>query len=86
LAVVASRCEYNYGFSGRVGFLYDSAKDQMKWIGLSAKQHLGTVMRIGEVMALRDEDYQKAKVKAIETPQSSMAAALKAAFGDGGTQ
>jgi len=58
LAGVASQCEPAFGAMGRTGFLYDSAKDQLRWHDLSAKNHVRTIMRIGEVMALSDEDYE----------------------------
>ena len=83
LAVVTSRCEYAYGFSGRVGFLYQSAKDQLKWNGLSVKAYLSLVMQIGTVMSLSDEDYHKEKGKVVAMSTADIDAVFIAAFGKG---
>jgi hypothetical protein len=60
LAYVASQCEYNYGAMGRAGYLYESVKDQLKWAGMTVKNHIRTVMRIGDLMSMNDEDYKDA--------------------------
>lgn len=83
LAHIASSCEFNYGAMSRVGYLYDSAKDQVKWHGLSVKKYIKMVMKIGQIVVLKDEDYQKEKVKAVKSSNTDIASALIAAFGDG---
>jgi len=82
LAVVCSKCEYAYGAMGRVGFSYDSAKDQLKWSDLSVKKWVSLVMEVGRYMALDDKDWKKIKAPKTEGT-AGMAAALVAAFGDG---
>jgi len=83
LANVAVKCEFNDGGTGRVGFLYDSVKDQLKWARLSVKNHIGTIFKVGQILALSEDDYKKAKVKAMNMSSSSIAETLIAAFGDG---
>jgi len=68
---------------GRVGYLYDSIKDQLRWNHLCVKQYVGLISTIGQIMALSDEDYSKEKVKAMKMSSSSLAEALITAFGDG---
>ena len=40
-------------------FLYESAKDTLKWHGLSVKEHIVTIMHIGTLYHLSDEDFAK---------------------------
>ena len=40
-------------------FLYESAKDTLKWHGLSVKEHITTIMHIGTLYHLSDEDFAK---------------------------
>jgi len=68
---------------GRVGFLYESVKDQLKWNSLSQKCYTKLLCGVGKIMALSDEDYKKEKVKATKMSNSSIAETLKSAFGDG---
>lgn len=68
---------------GRVGFLYDSVKDQLKWNKLSVKKYVKIISQIGQILAMRDEDYKKERVKATKMSSSSLADALKSALGDG---
>lgn len=68
---------------GRVGYLYESVKDQLRWHKLSVKKYIGLVSTIGQIMALSDEDYKKQKVKAMKMNNSDMVEALIAVFGDG---
>ena len=83
LVLVASKCEYTYGFSGRAGFLYQSAKDQLKWNGLPVKAYLSLIMQIGTVMSLSDEDYHKEKGKVVAMSTTDIDAVFIAAFGKG---
>jgi hypothetical protein len=80
---VASRCEFAYGAMGRVGFLYESVKDNLKWMKLRPKQFANLVMRVGDWIALDDETYNKEKVRVMKMDAAEMAAILKATFGDG---
>lgn len=68
---------------GRVGYLYESVKDQLRWNNLSVKKYIGLISTIGQIMALNDEDYNKAKAKAMKMSNPSLAEALMTAFGDG---
>ena len=43
------------------GFLYESAKDVLRWHNLSVKQHINTIMRIGTLTHLDDEAWVKFK-------------------------
>ncbi len=80
IAIVASECQIEYGAMGAVGFLYQSAKDSLRWHRLSPKRWIGLLMSVGRYVAMRDEDWKKSgKIKG----DSQIAAALKAAFGDG---
>ena len=68
---------------GATGYLYASAKDQLKWASLSPKRWLYIVMAVGRYMVMDDEAWQKQKTKIKSESDRSMAAALIAAFGDG---
>ena len=68
---------------GRVGYLYESAKDQLRWHNLEVKDYINLIMAIGQIMSYSDEDYRKEKVKALKMNKSEIADALIAAFGDG---
>jgi len=68
---------------GRVGYLYESVKDQLRWNNLSVKDYVGVISRIGQVMAYSEEDYKKERVKAMKMKPSDISDSLKAVFGDG---
>ena len=68
---------------GRIGYLYESVKDQLRWHSLSVKRYEGLIFSIGDIMALNDEDYKKAKAKYMKMKNSEMIDALLAAWGDG---
>ena len=68
---------------GRVGYLYESAKDQIRWHHLEVKDYINLIMSIGQIMSYAEEDYKKEKVKALRMNKSEIADALIAAFGDG---
>jgi len=68
---------------GRVGYIYESVKDQLRWHKLSVKQYVRLVSNIGQIMALSDDDFRKEKVKAMKMNKSEIANALITAFGDG---
>ena len=82
LARVASGCEYAYGMS-RVGYLYESVKDNLRWTGLRPKMFARLIMRIGDWMALDDEQYNKEKVRLMSMDSDEIAELLKARFGGG---
>ena len=84
LGYVASRCEINYsGAVGAVGYLYLSAKDQLKYAKLSQKKYIHLIMGIGRYMVMSDEDFAKSSIGAREQSVDDMSAMLIAAFGDG---
>ena len=61
LSQVSSRCEFQYGFNGLTGFLYESVKDQLLWAGLNVKHYVGVMMEIGRYLAMKDDDFAKVK-------------------------
>ncbi|RLG39373.1 MAG: hypothetical protein DRO01_05800 [Thermoproteota archaeon] len=71
LATVAAKCEVQYGFNGLTGFLYDSVKDQLEWVGLSVKHYVGTVMEIGRYMVMKDEDFAKVRLNSKSVSEMS---------------
>lgn len=83
IANLATRCEFNYGAMGRVGFLYESMKDQLKWSGLSVKYYVNLVSQIGKILSMSDKDYDKYKVEHIEMSDDAIANVFLRAFGDG---
>ena len=46
--------------SGVVGYLYQSAKDSIKWHKQKPKEFINLVMSIGRLVYLSDEDFGKA--------------------------
>ena len=42
-----------------ISFLYQSAKDVLKWHNLSAKEYIKTVMRIGDYVGMDDKSFEK---------------------------
>jgi hypothetical protein len=83
LAYVCVRCEYAYSAMGATGYLYASAKDNLKWNGIKPKEWIHIVMDVGHLMALNKEDFDKAvRVKKKRT-DGDLAAMLISAFGDG---
>lgn len=83
LVSIASKCEFNYAGMGRSGYLYESMKDQLRWHSISVKEYISLISTIGQIMSLSDEDFSKAKAKAMKMSNSSLADALITAFGDG---
>ena len=68
---------------GRVGFLYESMKDQLKWSRLDVKNHINLISSVGKILSLSDEDYSKEKAKAMKMSSEDLASVLISAFGDG---
>lgn len=83
LATVSAGCEYAYGGMGRVGFLYESMKDRLKWSHLSVKYYIRLISQVGQILSMEDDRYKKEKVKATRMSNTSLAEALISAFGDG---
>ncbi|NOX15959.1 MAG: hypothetical protein GXP61_08045 [Epsilonproteobacteria bacterium] len=83
LSKVASRCEYEYGFNGVVGYMYASVKDNLRWNNLSIKHYIHILMGIGRFMALDEKDFAKESVKQNKMDPKNIASALISAFGDG---
>jgi len=44
-------------------FLYQSAKDTLRWNNLSVKKHISDIMRIGRLIYMKDEDFEEVKNK-----------------------
>ena len=82
LLFVCSKCEPNYSFNGVVGFLYESAKDQLEFANLSIKDWINFVMDIGRLTYMDEKDFAKQDKKPL-TSSEAIAAALVSAFGDG---
>ena len=80
LANVCNRCVYAYGGMGAVGYNYASAKDNLKWHKLRAKEWLHIVLAVGNIMVLDDKEFAKS-TRPKEQNTSDMAKMLLAAFG-----
>ena len=83
LANVASRCEYAYGGMGRVGFLYESMKDNLKWNDLDVKYYVHMLSSIGRVLSLSEDEYKKQKAKNIKASSDEIINTFSSIFGDG---
>jgi len=83
LAGVASKCEFNYGAMGRVGFLYESMKDQLRWNNLSVKNYVRIISQIGQVLSMEDKDFDKYKVEHTQMSDDAISAVFINTFGDG---
>ena len=42
-------------------YLYESAKDELKWVNLSIRDNIGHVMRVGSMYHMEDEAFSKIK-------------------------
>ena len=83
LANISQRCEFNYGAMGRVGFLYDSMKDQIRWSNLSVKSYISIVSQIGKVLSLSDKDFDRYKIENTKMSDTAISNVFLKAFGDG---
>ena len=83
MAQIASKCSFAYGFAGATGYLYESAKDEIKWFGMRPKNYIRTIMRIGELVCLPDDGFEKAKVENVKMEAEHMAKTLISIFGKG---
>ena len=68
---------------GRVGYLYDSVKDQLKWHHLSVKDYVELISQIGQIMSMSDEDFNKHKVEHAQMSDKAISEVFLRAFGDG---
>jgi len=68
---------------GKVGYFYDSMKDQLKWNNLCVRNHIKIISNIGKVLSLKDEDYSKERTRAMKMSTQDIKDALISAFGDG---
>ena len=60
---ICGGCQPDYsGMSGVVGYLYQSAKDSIKWHNLKPKDFINLIMSIGRLVYLSDEDFNKLDV------------------------
>ncbi|MDM5264678.1 hypothetical protein PF327_10775 [Sulfurovum sp. XTW-4] len=50
-----------------VSFLYESAKDTLRWHRLSVQKHIGTVMSIGNMLFMDDKSYGEMRTKSSAT-------------------
>ena len=76
-------CEFNYGAMGRVGYLYESIKDRLKWNNLSVKRYIRLISQIGQIMSMSDDDYQKHRVEHTQMSDEAISNVFLKAFGDG---
>lgn len=83
LANVAAKCEFNYGAMGRVGYLYESVKDQLRWHHLVVKDYVRIISQIGQIMSMSEEDFNKYKVEHTQMSDEAIGAIFLKAFGDG---
>jgi len=61
--VIAQLCKLisiSQGESGG-GFIYQSAKDVLKWHNLSVKKHISVIMSIGNLYLLPEKQFEKYK-------------------------
>lgn len=57
---ICNYCQPNYGsMGGIVGYLYDSAKDAIRWHKAKPKEYINLIMAIGRLAYLSDEDFNK---------------------------
>ncbi|MCK5743630.1 MAG: hypothetical protein KAH30_02745 [Caldisericia bacterium] len=42
-----------------VSYVYQSAKDVLKWRNLSVREHIGTVMQVGNLVYLSDKAFDE---------------------------
>ena len=68
---------------GRVGFLYESVKDQLRWSKLSVKKYTKLISDVGKILSLSDEEYSKSKAKALKMSNEDLTSSIFGAFGDG---
>ncbi len=59
LLSITARCEMEIGFNGVTGFLYQSAKDNIKWHKLDVKRYIQEVMYLGRMISLDEEKWQE---------------------------
>jgi len=61
--VISYICGHVVSTSNGMGssYLYQSAKDVLKWNNLSVKDHIKTVMSIGQLVHLNDEQFEEVK-------------------------
>ena len=53
-------CQPDYGgIGGVVGYLYDSAKDAIKWHKAKPKEYIKLIMAIGRLVYLSEDDFTK---------------------------
>jgi len=83
LANVASKCEIAYGGMGRVGFVYVSMKDQLRWEHLSVKKYINIVSQVGSILSMSDKNYDKNKVEHSKMSDKAIGDVFLKAFGDG---
>lgn len=83
LANLSAKCEFNYGAMGRVGFLYESVKDQLIWHHLVVKDYVKIVSQIGQILSMSDKDFDKYKVEHTQMSDDAISAVFLKAFGDG---
>lgn len=50
----------NNGFS--TNFIYESAKDVLRWSNISVKDNIQAIMTIGNYIFMADEDFEKLKM------------------------
>jgi hypothetical protein len=80
LANIASKCSFDYGAMGTVGFLYESVKDSLKWNNLRPKFYTKLLMRVGELLVADEKTYKEFVVKNSEMSDDDIAKILKTAF------
>ncbi len=80
---IAAKCEYEYGFNGTIGYMYKSAKDNLKWSGLSTKHYIHTIMQIGRFMSMGKKEFKDVCLEKNKMSNKDIATLLKNAYGDG---
>lgn len=64
----------NNGFSS--SFIYESAKDVLRWSNISVKENIQAIMSIGNYIFMADEDFKNLKLKMSDKKESMALDAL----------
>ena len=59
LLQVAAQCQPAFGGMGAVGFLYESAKDQIRWHRLNVRRYISLIMAVGSLLFASKEEWQR---------------------------
>lgn len=78
LGNVASRIIFNDN-----GVVYQSIKDEIKWVGLRPRDWVGVISSIGNLLRLSDEEFKERTLENEVQSQDVMASMLISVLGNG---